>query len=198
MTEKTDLRVIKSQKAIKDAFLELIAEKGYANITITDIAKKALVNRKTFYMHYESKKQLYDTIVDEFLDILTPALENIRIIKGKEQRKFITALLIKVKENKEIFNILFNDNTNQDFVNKLKERTINDLISKSHIDIKTNGTHFTFELLSEAYFSLFTVIIKWWVNTTDITTDNVIEMILEFFSKKPLELLGINFDEYPG
>lgn len=197
MTKKTDLRIIKSQKAIKYAFLELIAEKGYANITITDIAKKALINRKTFYMHYESKKQLYDAIVDELLYILTPTLENIRVLKGKEQRKFITTLLIKVKENKEIFNILFNDNTNQDFVNKLKERIITDLVSKSHIDIKANGTNFTFELLSEAYFTLFMVIIKWWVNTDNITTDNVIEMILEFFSKKPLELLGINFDEYP-
>ncbi|MCD7904620.1 MAG: TetR/AcrR family transcriptional regulator [Clostridiales bacterium] len=70
MANKTDLRVIKSEKAIRDAFLELIKEKGYANITITDISNRAMINRKTFYMHYDSKEALYDTLVNEFMKTL--------------------------------------------------------------------------------------------------------------------------------
>ncbi|MDO5388578.1 MAG: TetR/AcrR family transcriptional regulator [Clostridia bacterium] len=197
MASKTDLRVLKSKAAIRSAFLELMTEKGYSNITITDIAKRAVINRKTFYMHYESKERLYDEITDELLKILLPSviLEDMQGLKGKDQRKIVTYLLLKIKEHKEVFNILINDKTNPGFIAKLKTKIIDDLISKSHIDLKTKDTHFTFELLSEAYFSLFRVIIQWWVNTENISTDYVIEIILEFFSKKPLELLGINFEK---
>lgn len=196
MTEKTDLRIIKSKIAIKNAFLELIKEKGYANITITDIAKKAMINRKTFYMHYETKEILYNTITDELLEILNPTLERIQQLKGKEQRKYIIELLLQIKENKDIFNTFFNDKTNTEFLNKLKEKFNYDLISKTHIEEKTKGTYFTFELLSEAYFALFMSFVQWWINSSEIPVNEVVNMIIEFFSKKTLEILGIDFDYY--
>lgn len=196
MPRKTDLRVIKSKKAIKDAFLQLIEEKSYGNITITDIANKAMINRKTFYMHYETKENLYNEIIDELLEEITPPIvyEGIHSLNGKEQRTAVTHLLLKIKEHKDVFEILINDNTNQEFITKLKTKLINELFFRSHIDLTGKDTLFTFDLLSEAYFSLFKVIIQWWANTEGISTDYVIDMILEFFSKKPLELLGIDFD----
>lgn len=196
MPMKTDLRVIKSKKAIKDAFLQLIKEKSYGNITITDIANKAMINRKTFYMHYETKENLYNEITDELLEEITPPIvyEGIHSLKGKDQRAAVTHLLLKIKENKDVFEILINDNTNQEFITKLKKKLINELFFRSRIDLTDKDTLFTFDLLSEAYFSLFKVIIQWWANTEGISTDYVIDMILEFFSKKPLELLGIDFD----
>ena len=196
MPKKTDLRIIKSKKAIKDAFLQLIKEKSYGNITITDIANKAMINRKTFYMHYETKENLYNEITDELLEEITPPIvyEGIHSLKGKEQRAAVTHLLLKIKENKDVFEILINDNTNQEFIEKLKKKLINELFFRSRIDLTDKDTLFTFDLLSEAYFSLFKVIIQWWANTEGISTDYVIDMILEFFSKKPLELLGIDFD----
>lgn len=196
MPKKTDLRVIKSKKAIKDAFLQLIKEKSYSNITITDIAKRAMINRKTFYMHYETKENLYNEITDELLEEITPPIvyEGIHSLKGKDQRAAVTHLLLKIKENKDVFEILINDNTNQEFITKLKKKLINELFFRSRIDLTDKDTLFTFDLLSEAYFSLFKVIIQWWANTEGISTDYVIDMILEFFSKKPLELLGIDFD----
>lgn len=196
MPMKTDLRVIKSKKAIKEAFLQLIKEKSYGNITITDIANKAMINRKTFYMHYETKENLYNEIIDELLEEITPPIvyEGIHSLNGKEQRTAVTHLLLKIKEHKDVFEILINDNTNQEFITKLKTKLINELFFRSHIDLTGKDTLFTFDLLSEAYFSLFKVIIQWWANTEGISTDYVIDMILEFFSKKPLELLGIDFD----
>ena len=63
MDKKEDLRVIKTKQLIKDCFLELIEEKGYSKVTITDITKKAMINRNTFYLHYIDKEDLIDKIV---------------------------------------------------------------------------------------------------------------------------------------
>lgn len=191
-----DLRIVKSNIAIKKAFLELINEKGYANVTITDIANRAMINRKTFYTHYETKEALYNSIVDEMMEVLSPALESISQLKGYEQRKYVVLLLNRFKEYKDIFNILMNDNTNTEFIKRLETKLNYDLISKSHIDKKVKDTKFTTELLSKAYFSLFFSFAQWWVNTSDMTADEVVDMIIEFFSKKTLEILGINFENY--
>ncbi|MEH7395415.1 TetR/AcrR family transcriptional regulator, partial [Priestia megaterium] len=47
MLKKTDLRVIRTRKMIKESFIDLIQEKGYESITIRDIADNALINRAT-------------------------------------------------------------------------------------------------------------------------------------------------------
>lgn len=50
MDQKTDKRVIKTKHAIYKAFVELLNEKDINQITITDVAKRANINRKTFYI----------------------------------------------------------------------------------------------------------------------------------------------------
>lgn len=63
---ESDLRVIKTAQHIEQAFLSLIAEKGYRAITVQDILDKALINRSTFYRHYPSKPALAEKLVHEF------------------------------------------------------------------------------------------------------------------------------------
>lgn len=48
-----DRRVQKTKSAIREAYMELVAEKKGKKITVSDIAKVANIDRKTFYTHYE-------------------------------------------------------------------------------------------------------------------------------------------------
>lgn len=59
-----DRRILKTQKAIIDAFVELIAEKDFKQITINEIADRANVNRGTIYLHYIDKFDLLDKCMD--------------------------------------------------------------------------------------------------------------------------------------
>lgn len=47
-----------SRKMIEDALFELLDEKEYSQITITEIVKRADVARRTFYRLYESKESV--------------------------------------------------------------------------------------------------------------------------------------------
>ena len=60
-----DLRVIKTKSLIKGAFIELVEEKGFDNVTVKDICNKALINRNTFYLHYYDKVDLLNKIASE-------------------------------------------------------------------------------------------------------------------------------------
>ena len=76
-TEKTDLRVIKTKKAIRDAFAELLSEKDIHKITITDIADTAVINRKTFYNYYAGVYAVVDEIENEIIMAFNEALQDV-------------------------------------------------------------------------------------------------------------------------
>lgn len=54
-------------KIIQDAFLELLREKPFDRITVTELVKKAGINRTTFYKHYLDVPDLMETIEDDLL-----------------------------------------------------------------------------------------------------------------------------------
>ena len=55
---------------IKKEFMKLLDEKTLDNITVTELAKKCQIERKTFYYHYENLEQLIREIFESELDIV--------------------------------------------------------------------------------------------------------------------------------
>ena len=75
MENKQDLRVIKTKNNIKSSFIQLLREKDFNEITVQDILDKALINRKTFYNHYQDKYDLAEQLIHEFFDECTSFFE---------------------------------------------------------------------------------------------------------------------------
>ena len=69
---KTDLRVIRTKKAIREAFCSMIMEMDFQDITIKELTRRAMINRNTFYLHYSSiealLQELQDEIAGEFIE----------------------------------------------------------------------------------------------------------------------------------
>lgn len=63
MAKKQDRRIVRTRAAIRDAFLKLLTEMDYSKITITMLARKADIDRKTFYTHYSSIDDLAEDII---------------------------------------------------------------------------------------------------------------------------------------
>jgi len=60
-----DLRVRRTRKLLQRAMLEVASEKGFAHVTVRDITERAMVNRATFYRHYEDKYDLLTHYMEE-------------------------------------------------------------------------------------------------------------------------------------
>ncbi|MCR4942973.1 MAG: TetR/AcrR family transcriptional regulator [Clostridium sp.] len=65
---KGNRRVLYTQKVIKESLLELLKEKNIHKVTVTDICKKADINRGTFYSHYKDAHDLLNSMENEFFD----------------------------------------------------------------------------------------------------------------------------------
>jgi AcrR family transcriptional regulator len=62
---RIDPRITRTRKLLLDAFISLMGEKGFDDITVQDIAARATVNRATFYAHFVDKYALVDELIRE-------------------------------------------------------------------------------------------------------------------------------------
>ncbi len=97
-TKRPDRRVARTRLAIQEAFHAVAHEKGFAAMSVQDIAAQANVNRGTFYAHYPSKYALYDTIVrEEFRQLLANDLPPVAQWERETLRRLIRAILVFVE-----------------------------------------------------------------------------------------------------
>ena len=59
---RIDPRITRTHKLLVDAFVALLSEKDFEDITVQDIAARATVNRATFYAHFTDKYALVDEL----------------------------------------------------------------------------------------------------------------------------------------
>ena len=62
---------------IKEAFIQLLATRNLEDITISQLTKKAGVNRSTFYLHYLDKQDFLEQLKEE-------TITTVRMILRKE------------------------------------------------------------------------------------------------------------------
>lgn len=66
--KKQDPRVVRTQRLLKNAIIELMEEKEFDQITIQDISDRATIKRVTFYLHYNDKHDLMMQCAHEILE----------------------------------------------------------------------------------------------------------------------------------
>lgn len=68
MEQKEDLRVIRTRKLLSSTLLEMMEEESIEKISVIDLCTKAMVNRATFYAHFEDKYHLLSYALEELKD----------------------------------------------------------------------------------------------------------------------------------
>lgn len=71
MSQKKDLRVRRTHKLLQQAFIELVVEDGFEAMTVQTLAECAMINRATFYRHFEDKydlaQKVYEAVTSEYV-----------------------------------------------------------------------------------------------------------------------------------
>ena len=125
-TRKPDRRVLKTKRAIRNAFVKLLGEKNYADVTIKDIA----INRKTFYYYYTGVHELIDEIENEFMASLEKLISSDEQLDLKNPHTLLEKLTIAIGDNFEFFGLLMKagNRENSGIIPKITE-TLKRLVS---------------------------------------------------------------------
>lgn len=102
-----DRRVQRTKAALVGAFVHLVLDRRYDQITVADIVERAGVGRSTFYEHYDNKDELLtEGLMGPFAvlaDMVTGACDPVRLLETIEH----------FWENRRVGNVLFAGPTRQ-------------------------------------------------------------------------------------
>jgi AcrR family transcriptional regulator len=117
----SDMRALRSRRWLYDALLQLMKEKPFRDIQITEIADRAQVARPTFYLHYRSKEELLLSQVEVvFAEFLTEL--SITISEGNYDRQKYGILIFKYWErNAETLRMVMQADLHEAFRERLRK-----------------------------------------------------------------------------
>ena len=117
--EKTDRRVGRTKRMLRQAVVELVTEKGFEAITIRDITERADVAYATFFRHYESKEAL----LIEQVEILIKDFEEVAHASAVDSPIEAEGVLLftHIKDNRHFYRKLLSKYAGQSFLIRLKE-----------------------------------------------------------------------------
>lgn len=102
---KTDLRIIKTKKNIYESLLKLLETKTFEKIKVSEICTTAMINRSTFYAHFDDKYTLLDSLINDLRTSLKEELNQNKITASSKEyyMELIRILLNHLEEKKDIY-----------------------------------------------------------------------------------------------
>lgn len=182
-----DRRIRRTKSIFKTHFIRLVREKGYKNVTVTDIVERADYNRSTFYLYFKDKEDLAEELVTEILDELNKAFrrpfEDTMIVDYKHILPTSNAFFQHIYEQKYFYGLLKMEDTipgfQEKFLNKFKE-IFHAITYINNENKEINLDHFnTYKM-----YGSYGVILEWIEGGCLKSPEEIADNLLEIFKTK--------------
>ena len=144
---KESKQSIRTRKLISRAFLELMVEKSFEDITVTDICDKAMITRATFYKYFEDKFHLSQCVIVSIKeDVFDNNLQNYTFTSTKDlYLKLIELCFDYIKDHQKGF-LAFIKHSYSDRLRIMIMQTIYDYIESI---TQQEASHFKYNIPTE-------------------------------------------------
>lgn len=120
---KLDRRTVRTRRALRDALVALILEKGYEAVTVQDITDRADLNRGTLYLHYRDKQDLLlrssGDAHEELIAQFTPLAPDSLSLEHAERH--LTLVFEHVAANADFYRVMLGEHGVAVFSKRLRE-----------------------------------------------------------------------------
>ena len=191
MAEKKVYRsALRSRRLIRTALLELLHEKPFEKITVTDIVNRADINRSTFYAHYPDVLGLVEDLMEETVTSSTELVSGIDMQQFLEEpRPFLEKLVVIGRENMDIYRLLGRSDFALRQVEKMKAVLVENAMGAVNIPehIRSSGT---FNVHMHFFVGgILNVYQQWILGNLDSSPEEIMEHLAELISNnRPMYL----------
>jgi len=106
-----DLRIVKTRKIIRQAFLELRSQDPLERVKVSRLCQLAEINKTTFYKHYQDVYALSEEIENEFIDAILTSFDRINDLFS-DPEEFMKGLYWAFKSHEMEITTLFSGRMN--------------------------------------------------------------------------------------
>jgi AcrR family transcriptional regulator len=176
MNYKKDRRSERTRHLLSEALVELIREKGYSAITVSDIIERANVGRSTFYAHFRDKDDLFAREMARVIDVLGQ-----NVMHGSHTESFLfpsLGLFRHVGEEYELYKALTWSSGAETWMKHVQKS----LSDKIEYGLAHSQKKFSLPIPALAQFvaGSFLTLLKWWLDNKMIYSP---EQMDEIFRK---------------
>jgi AcrR family transcriptional regulator len=163
---KTDRRVERTREQLQRALMDLIAERGYDLITIQDIVDRANLGRTTFYLHYNSKDELFmschEAIISKFqLGLLHPLTrDELLSLQIPPQMTFAYRHL---EEGRALLYPIFQGKDSQLILRQIRDRSAREIEANLRAIFVEADSSIPFEMLANYLVGAQIAMMQWWL-----------------------------------
>lgn len=124
-----DLRIIKTKKNLYDSLTKLMSIKEFEDIKVSDICNLALINRSTFYAHFNDKYELLNSFIyDLKQDLQDQISSNEKIDNLKNYyMNMIVVFLNHIDKNINIYSMIAKKNSNSIVMDMISNTLFEDI-----------------------------------------------------------------------
>ena len=164
--KKEDARIIKTRRDLRAALSDLMEHVNFDKITVSDICSAAMINRMTFYKHYNDK---YDLLNDLLLEIKNNIIRRMETrypaVKDGNDALDVTFCLIEAVldeclQRRALAESLQNNELVLTMVSTTIEKSITALLKK--LD-KTHPLRYPTEMVSVAMTGAASFLVRHWL-----------------------------------
>lgn len=181
---------IRSRRLIRQAYTALLREKDLSKITVTDIVKRADINRATFYAHYPDVRGVTEEIENE---IIAKMLDMLKEFEFKDFFRNPAPLLLELsrslEEDADFYRILIKANGSEIFMEKLKKCFTDYMLNDS--DIPEDMRHSKMVSLRVCYFAggIVNLYKQWFRGDLDCSLNDIAMEVSKLLQLEAGELL---------
>ena len=175
--DKQDRRVQRTRKLLRRALMELIDEKGYDAITIQDITERANLGRTTFYLHYQSKDELFLDHHAGFAEMMhINQLSRDELFGDEPQSEYVT-FLQEMKDNRDLYLAII-EAKESDYIMRGVASQLKRNLEKSLGAIFLAQSKIPVEILTHYIVTAQLSTIEWWMTRrNDYTAYQICQML---------------------
>ena len=180
--KKNDLRVIKTKKALYDALRNLMKEKTFEEIKVSDICDEALINRSTFYAHFEDKYSLLESMINDLKQDLIKELDNNRNYSNTKEYyiEIIRLYLDHIENNKDTYLSIAINNRNSILTDIIYDVIDKDIVSKLNNDEYANKLNIPKDIISKFFLgAVVNVGIYWIYNMNKYSKEELLNYLIK-------------------
>jgi AcrR family transcriptional regulator len=156
---KTDRRVQRTRRTLRESLIALILERGWDGISVQDICDRADVGRSTFYLHFADKEEL---LVGGFADLRRMLRSDRTTAAGPSAQpfRFVLGMIEHARENHRLFLALVGKRSGQLVLQRFRELVL-DLIREDLARLPGKGQ--AKDALVHFVGGAFLELLTWWL-----------------------------------
>jgi AcrR family transcriptional regulator len=212
-----DLRTLRTRKIIKNSFIDLLNMKSFDSLTVNEISNKAMINRATFYRHFDDKYDLLMEILQESMEEMMRNVgsieENMYIFSSHpdfsgttdsllyKNVEFLSSFFEYFEKNRKVFKPLLGENgsiwlssemnkyLSKFWISRIKseEKYYKQTSQNGIISVETASIWLAHSVVS---------ILGWWLNKgTEIPAETMAKSILSIIVQGYYKTLGLDQDK---